>query len=196
MHDTLSPSAHGLLDYVTVVIFALAPTLFQFDGLPALVAYGLAAVHLVLTLATHFPMGMFDGISLRAHGVAELVVSVALIILPWVAGFIQPGAQWFFPVMGVFVFGVWLLSDYGPLVPAGGPAQRTDTVAPADPDSIPGGRHPETAVAGDEERSSFPPERDVETPRPSRSGEGGKREKSRRRKDRGPEKDPGPEKTE
>ena len=119
MHDTLSPEAHGLIDYVTVVAFALAPTLFQFDGVPALIAYGLAGAHLVLTLATRFPMGLFAGVPLRAHGVLELVVSVGLIILPWVAGFVQPGAQWFFPVMGMLVFVVWLLSDYGPSEPVG-----------------------------------------------------------------------------
>lgn len=113
VHDTLSPVSHGLLDYVTVVAFALAPTLFGFGGAPALVAYGLAGVHLLLTLATRFPMGMFDGVPLRAHGVVELLVSVALIVLPWVAGFVQPGAQWFYPAMGVLIFVVWLLSDYG-----------------------------------------------------------------------------------
>lgn len=147
MHDTLSPSAHGLVDYMTVLVFALAPTLFQFDGIPALLAYGLAGVHLVLTLSTRFPMGMFDGIPLRAHGALELVVSVALIILPWVAGFIQPGAQWFFPFMGIFVFLVWLLSDYGRLTPAGEVSAVEAAVEDASEDaSIPGGRRPESVV--------------------------------------------------
>lgn len=113
IHETLSPASHGLVDYVSVVAFALAPTLFQFGGLPAFVAYGLALVHLLLTLATRFPMGLFDGVPLRAHGVVELVVSVVLIVLPWVAGFVQSGAQWFFPAMGILIFSVWLLSDYG-----------------------------------------------------------------------------------
>ncbi len=117
MHDTLSPSTHGIIDYVTVIAFALAPTLFQFGGVPAAVAYGLAGVHLIMTLATRFPMGMFEGVPLRAHGVVELMVSAALIILPWVAGFVQPGAQWFFPIMGMSIFVIWLLSDYGPLQP-------------------------------------------------------------------------------
>lgn len=120
MHDTLSPSTHGIIDYVTVIAFALAPTLFQFGGVPAAVAYGLAGVHLIMTLATHFPMGMFEGVPLRAHGVVELVVSAALIILPWVAGFVQPGAQWFFPIMGMSIFVIWLLSDYGRLRPVPG----------------------------------------------------------------------------
>lgn len=120
MHETLSPSTHGIIDYVTVIAFALAPSLFQFGGVPAAVAYGLAGVHLIMTLATRFPMGMFEGVPLRAHGVVELVVSAALIILPWVAGFVQPGAQWFFPIMGMSIFVIWLLSDYGPLQPVPG----------------------------------------------------------------------------
>lgn len=119
IHETLSPASHGLLDYVSVVVFALAPTLFQFGGVPAFIAYGLAVVHLLLTLATRFPMGLFDGVPLRAHGVVELLVSVILIVLPWVAGFVQPGAQWFFPGMGILIFAVWLLSDYGAPIPLG-----------------------------------------------------------------------------
>lgn len=144
IHETLSPTSHGLLDYVSVVAFALAPTLFGFGGVPASIAYGLAGVHLLLTLATHFPMGMFDGIPLRAHGVVELVVSVALIVLPWIAGFVQPGAQWFFPVMGVLVFLVWLLSDYGSPGPL--PEEAGEPTDLPDDASIPGGRDPEAAV--------------------------------------------------
>lgn len=152
MHETVSPETHGLIDYVTVVAFALAPTLFQFDGVPALIAYGLAGVHLVLTLATRFPMGLFVGIPLRAHGVVELVVSVGLIILPWVAGFVQPGAQWFFPVMGMLVFVVWLLSDYGQLKPVGErPAERSLGASPGsgraeDPGALAPGAPPGTRM--------------------------------------------------
>ncbi|MFW6200289.1 MAG: hypothetical protein ACOC8K_06945 [Gemmatimonadota bacterium] len=156
MHETVSPEAHGLIDYVTVVTFALAPTLFQFDGVPALVAWGLAGAHLVLTLSTRFPMGLFDGVPLRAHGVVELVVSVALIILPWVAGFVQPGAQWFFPVMGIFVFLIWLLSDYRQLerlgrAPAEGalPASRGPGAA-EDAAELPRGATPETRASAED----------------------------------------------
>lgn len=143
MHDTLSPSTHGIIDYVTVIAFALAPTLFQFGGVPAAVAYGLAGVHLIMTLATRFPMGMFEGIPLRAHGVVELVVSAALIILPWVAGFVQPGAQWFFPIMGMSIFVIWLLSDYGRLHPVPPEALSAGPTTGPPKGALPGTRPPE-----------------------------------------------------
>ncbi len=152
MHDILSPSTHGIIDYVTVIAFALAPTLFQFGGVPAAVAYGLAGVHLVMTLATRFPMGMFEGVPLRAHGVIELVVSAALIILPWVAGFVQPGAQWFFPVMGVSIFVIWLLSDYGRLHPVPEALSEGRSAGP------PNGALPGTLPAEEDIRQTRPPE--------------------------------------
>lgn len=152
MHDTLSPHSHGVIDFVTVLTFALAPTLFQFGGVPAMISYLLAAAHLVLTLSTRFPMGMFEGVPLRAHGVAELIVSAALVVLPWIAGFVQPGAQWFFPGMGVLLFVVWLLTDYG--------RPATAISSPTSP-----------AV---ESPSSQPGERELERPKTggARAGEG------------------------
>lgn len=112
MKEVLSAQSHGLIDYVSVVAFLIAPSLFDFGGWPAAVCYILAAVHLALTLLTRFPMGMWDSIPFRAHGVVELVVSILLIALPWIARFEQAGAQWFYVVMGVLLFVVWLLSDY------------------------------------------------------------------------------------
>ena len=53
----ITPSTHGYLDYVTVAVFLLAPKLLGFEGLPALLSWTLAGVHLVLTLATDFPLG-------------------------------------------------------------------------------------------------------------------------------------------
>ncbi len=53
----LSPTIHGILDYVVVIAFALAPALLGLSGLPAAISYSLAVVHLLLTLATAFPLG-------------------------------------------------------------------------------------------------------------------------------------------
>ena len=42
----ISDTAHGLLDYFTVAIFALAPSILGLSGFAALVSYALAAIHL------------------------------------------------------------------------------------------------------------------------------------------------------
>jgi hypothetical protein len=111
--SVLAPRAHGYLDYLTVVLFALAPTVLGLTGLPAHVAYVLAIVHLLLTLVTHFPLGVAKIVPLPAHGAIELVVSIALVALPWLAGFSADAtARWFYVVMGIVIFVVWLLTRY------------------------------------------------------------------------------------
>ena len=53
----ITPTVHGYLDYLTVVVFLLAPKLLGLEGLPALLSWTLAGVHLALTLVTDFPLG-------------------------------------------------------------------------------------------------------------------------------------------
>jgi hypothetical protein len=107
----LSPRLHAVLDYVTVVLFALAPTVLGLTDLPALVAYVLAGVHLTLTLLTKFPGGVLPVVSLRLHGLIELIVGPALIALPWLAGFAGTSVI-FYVVMGLTISLVWYLSEY------------------------------------------------------------------------------------
>ncbi len=53
----IAPTIHGYVDYLTVVVFLAAPKLLGLDGLPALLSWTLAGVHLALTLVTDFPLG-------------------------------------------------------------------------------------------------------------------------------------------
>jgi hypothetical protein len=109
----LTPRTHGILDYVTVIAFLLAPTLFNLSGLPATVSYLLAVVHLGLTLITAFPLGLANAVPFRVHGMIELVVSIALVLFPWLLGFASvPAARNFYIAAGVVIFIVWLLTEY------------------------------------------------------------------------------------
>ena len=109
----LSPHRHGVLDYATVAAFALAPPVLGFRGLPAGLAYGLAAVHLALTLLTRFPLGAARVVPFRTHGVVEFVVGVALVLVALVPGFTpQTAARVFFGAMGVVVLAVWAATSY------------------------------------------------------------------------------------
>lgn len=109
----ISPRAHGVLDYLVVILFLAAPGLFGFIGVPATVAYLLAAAHLLLTLATNFPLGVVKLIPLPVHGVVEISVAVVLLLLPWLAGFAGvPAERNFYLVMGVLIGASWLLTDY------------------------------------------------------------------------------------
>ena len=107
----LSPMLHGYLDFLTVIIFAVAPTVFGFGGTPAYIAYALAAIHLVLTLTTAFPKGIIGIVPFAVHGLIEIVVAIVLVILPFVLGFTDAPRNFFIGI-GIVIFLVWLLSDY------------------------------------------------------------------------------------
>ena len=109
----LSRRLHGYLDFVMIAIFVLAPLTIGLGGLPALISYVLAVVHLLMTLMTRFPAGIVKTIPLMVHGLVELAVAIFLVLLPYVAGF-GPGspAKRFYVFMAAVVFIVWLLTDY------------------------------------------------------------------------------------
>lgn len=69
--NTITPRVHGYLDYVTVVVFLLAPTLIGLTGIPAMLAYALAGIHLAMTLGTDFPLGIVKLIPIPIHGWIE-----------------------------------------------------------------------------------------------------------------------------
>ena len=104
---------HGVLDIVVVFVFLLAPTVFGLGGSPAAIAYILAAVHLVMTLLTDFPMGIRKTIPFFVHGIVELIVGVFLVILPAIEGY-GPGspARRFYTIIGATILVVWALTAY------------------------------------------------------------------------------------
>lgn len=109
----LSPRIHGYIDYLVVVMFAVAPSLLGFSGIPAYASWILAGVHLLLTLFTAFPLGVVPVVPFKVHGMVELVVGPMLIAGPWILGFsAMPVARVFFIAAGAAVFLVWLTTDY------------------------------------------------------------------------------------
>ena len=109
----LSPRVHGYLDYAVVALFLLAPTLFEFRGLPATLCYILALAHAGLTLLTAFPLGIAKIIPFPVHGAIEAVVAVLSLASPWVFGFPAiEAARNFFLAAGALVGVVWNVTDY------------------------------------------------------------------------------------
>jgi hypothetical protein len=111
----IAPGVHRLLDFAAVIVFALAPFAIGLGGvgLPAVICWALAIVHLVVTLATRFPGRSGGSIAFVAHGILELAVSIFLAASSWIFGF-GPGspARYFFVTAGAALFLVWLLTDY------------------------------------------------------------------------------------
>jgi hypothetical protein len=107
----ISSEAHAVLDYLTVIIFALAPTVIGLTGVSAMISYGLAIVHLSMTLATDMPFSLVKIVPVKLHALVELMVGLVLVIGGFLLELPTP-ARTFFVAMGVIIFAVWLLSSY------------------------------------------------------------------------------------
>lgn len=108
-----TPLTHGYLDYVTVLLFLAAPALLGLTGMPATLAYALAIIHLVMTLLTDFPLGLFKLIPFTIHGWVERVVGPLLVVAPFLLGFsANSTARNFYMAIGIVIILVGLLTDY------------------------------------------------------------------------------------
>lgn len=110
----LSPAAHGILDYLTVAFFAMAPSLFDLHGTYATVCYVLAAGYLVITLLTNFPLGLMRVIPFPVHGKLELVSGLVFLASPFLFGFADDNmtARNLFMGAGVVFLVVYFLTDW------------------------------------------------------------------------------------
>lgn len=109
----ITPNTHGYLDYVTVAVFLLAPKLLGFEGLPALLSWTLAGVHLVLTLVTDFPLGLRPWLPFWIHGWIERIVGPALALIAFLPGISGAGSAFaFYLLMGLVIVAVGWLTDY------------------------------------------------------------------------------------
>jgi hypothetical protein len=108
---TISSEVHAALDYLTVAIFALAPTVIGLTGTSAILSYLLAVVHLSMTLVTDMPFSLAKIAPIRLHALVELIVGPVLLIGGLLLELPTP-ARTFFAAMGVVIFAVWLLSGY------------------------------------------------------------------------------------
>lgn len=114
MMKILNPRVHGYIDYLAVLYFLAAPSLFGFTGLPATIFYVIAAAHLVLTLLTAYPLGVVKLIPFPSHGGIELLAAVSLVALPWLTGFATSDAiaRNIYVASGAILFLAWLVTDY------------------------------------------------------------------------------------
>ncbi|MEM9796062.1 MAG: hypothetical protein AAF919_06215 [Pseudomonadota bacterium] len=120
MRAVIDETTHGLLDYATVIAFALAPSLFDLSGTSAVLCYLLSVVHLAMTVTTRMRLGLWKVVSLRLHGFVELAVGIALLAAGLVPNAVLAPHGWFFAVAGAAILLVWWLSDY----------RRVETAAP------------------------------------------------------------------
>ncbi|MGI4739350.1 MAG: SPW repeat domain-containing protein [Janthinobacterium lividum] len=110
----ISPTLHGVLDYLTCGLFLLAPSLFGFTGMYATVCYLLAGGYLLISLLTNMPLGALKVLPFWLHGRLELVSGLVFIASPWLFGFADNNgtARNFFMTMGVVFLLVFLCTQW------------------------------------------------------------------------------------
>ncbi len=113
----INPTIHAILDYLVVILFWAAAYYYSDVNTAGgvMFLYAIGAVHLVLTLATNFPGGIFKIIPLCIHGWIELAVGLSFVSLPWVLKskeIINHGDLCVIVAFGVLILVTWAFSDY------------------------------------------------------------------------------------
>jgi hypothetical protein len=109
----ITPTIHGYLDYLTVVVFLSAPKILGLGGLAALLSWTLAGVHLALTLVTDFPLGWRPWLAFWIHGRIERIVGPALVLIAFLPNFSSSSSAFgFYLCIGLVIVAVGWLTDY------------------------------------------------------------------------------------
>jgi hypothetical protein len=109
----ISPTIHGIIDYLMVLFLAASPTLFGFSGIASTVTYAIAIIHLLLCLVTRYPLGLIKVLPVELHAAIEVIAGIAFIVLAFTlfndnAG----GSKLFYIIFGTVILLTWLLTDY------------------------------------------------------------------------------------
>jgi hypothetical protein len=108
----ISPKIHAVLDYLTVIFFAVSPSLFPLSAILMKMCYGLSIIHLLLTLTTQNFGGFVKVIPLRIHGLVEFVIALlfGIIALANFTGYNED--QVYFAALSVVFLLVFSLTDF------------------------------------------------------------------------------------
>ena len=121
-------SAHQMIEPFAAILLIAAPWIFGFsDNDTATTLSIIVGVVVLLTgMSTRWRMSLVKLIPLRTHFMMDLAVGVALIVIPFLAGFSDHGgATRFFVIAGVLELGTALMTrwDAREEVTTGGPSR-------------------------------------------------------------------------
>ena len=114
MMKILSPTTHGVLDYLLAIAFLAAPAFFGFESeAAASLARIIGIAYLIASFVTRYPLGALKWIPFPVHGVLEAIMAVSWIVMPWLFGFAEDVvARNFFIAAGIGLLIVAALTDY------------------------------------------------------------------------------------
>lgn len=111
------PSVHAIADYLITIFLALAPTLWEFQGYPARMCYVLASIFFVMNFLTNYNGGLIKLLGFALHGLFELIIAIAVMIIAYKNLTDQQQAAHFFILFGIGLLMFWVLSDYNYIAP-------------------------------------------------------------------------------
>ena len=103
---------HGLIDYTGAVFLLLLPN-FYFTHLglgPSIFARLVAVVLILLSLSTDYELGAVKVVPMKAHLALDFLLSVSLIVAPWLLGFQQEARSNWVPFVAMGIAGVIVAS--------------------------------------------------------------------------------------
>ncbi len=113
IYRKMGPRMHGYMDYAAVAVLILAPSVFNWYGTPRNACYAFAALQLMLSLFTAYPLGFRRMIPFTVHAAVEFISALALMALPWMAHFNELiNARNFFVAAGAGLMALWTVTDY------------------------------------------------------------------------------------
>ena len=110
----VTPKIHGIIDYLFVIFLLASPTIFAMEPKPTKLAYALAVIYLLLNVTTKYSLGIVKLIPFGVHGLIELVLGVALIIIAFGYFRTNVAATQFYTWFGSAVLVLWLFTTYDP----------------------------------------------------------------------------------
>ena len=131
MMKILSPTTHGVLDYLLAIAFLAAPAFFGFESeAAASLARIIGIAYLIASFVTRYPLGALKWIPFPVHGALEAITAVSWIVMPWLFGFAADiAARNFFVVAGVGLLAVCAITNYRAADYAYGPGAHERRVA-------------------------------------------------------------------
>ena len=103
MQHPITPTAHGVADYVSAATFAAAPDLLGLSPAAAKLSRALGASYAGLSAATAYPLGVVKVVPFPAHLTLDALMAPALAAAPWLFGFAddKPARDFFLAMAAV-----------------------------------------------------------------------------------------------
>ena len=113
MHP-ITPRAHGFVDFISALVFAIAPFLLGMNANAVALSLLWAGVSMGLAMFTAYPLGLGKAIPFRIHRRIDLAVGALLLISPWLVGFAnEPRARGYIMLIGAWVAAIaWLTEPH------------------------------------------------------------------------------------